>query len=123
MTDGIYTCDVHDYVFLLSKQDGKVTSSQQDWFYWWLRDNGIDPGDVDYVCYNELQGKIYVRELDFGHTVVRRSHGGLKCRKRGDLFVLKDYPAVELPPQILLDRWEWLMEEIRGDERALCQTG
>lgn len=127
-TDGIYTCDVNDYLLLLSRQDGSLTKSHQDWFYWWLNDNGIDYTKVSYVCYNELQNTIYVEELDFEHALARtwKKHksgvGGTRIRRRGPYTVLKDYPVIEPPPAILLDRWDWLMEEIRGSERALCQT-
>lgn len=122
MTDGIYTCDVNDYWFLLSMQDGSRMQGYQDWFYWWLNDNGIDYTKVRYVCYNELQRTIYVEELDFEYALHGDMKPKMKLRKRGPLWIIKDYPVVEPPPAILLDRWEWLMEEIRGGERALCQT-
>lgn len=121
-TDGIYTCDVNDYLLLLSKQDGSFAKSHQDWFYWWLNDNGIDYTRVSYVCYNELQGTIYVEELDFLHALRGDMKPKLQLRKRGSIWAMKDYPVVEPPPAILLDRWDWLMEEVRGSERAFCQT-
>lgn len=125
MTDGIYTCDVDDYMWLLSKQDGKTTTSHQDWFYWWLADNGIDYNRISKVTYNELQGSIYVEELNIGGAVKKIQREGdlvgwrLKQRKRAPMFVCKEYPVVEDPPDILLDRWDWLMEEIRGSEREV----
>lgn len=127
-TDGIYTCDFRDYVFLLSKQDGKTATSKQDWFFWWLQDNGVDPSETVSLIYNELQGTIYAEQMDYEYALVRtwKKHksgvGGTRIRRRGPHTVLKDYPVVEPPPAILLDRWDWLMEDIRGSERALCQT-
>lgn len=123
MTDGIYTCDVNDYVFLLSKQDGKVTRSCQDWFYWWLSDNGIDYTRVTSLLYNELQQTIYTEEVDFEGSVVKRytegKYTGLVTKKRRGLLVDKDYPVIVEPPQVLIERWDWLMEEIRGSEREV----
>lgn len=120
MTDGIYEADVYNYRLLLSKQGGTATNSHNDWFYWWLNDNGIDYMKVDYVCYNELQGIIYVQELDFEHALFDEMAPKLKLRKRGPLFVMKDYPVVADPPAILLDRWDWLMEVFYGGKRSLC---
>lgn len=119
MIDGIYTCDVDDYLFLLSR-DGSRVSRSQDWFFWWLEDNGVEYSKVSYVCYNELQGTIYTLEFDDSLLIPT----GKQCLKQKNrargVWTMRDYPVRVDPPQILLDRWDWLMEEIRGSEREIC---
>ena len=122
MNDGIYTCDVNDYRNLLSSQDGKTIEGDQDWFFWWLKDNGIDYKYVEYVCYNELQQTIYVSEVDGSNQKMVNGKTRIRYRRK-DTFTMNSYPSVEPLPQILQDRWDWLMEEVRGDERAICQAG
>lgn len=118
MTDGIYRCDVDDYWWLLTREGNK-----QDWFFWWLQDNGIDPEMVYSVTYNELQGTIYTEEYDWDADWLEVTRDGkrigIRPKHKHRLTTLKSYPVVADPPGVLLDRWDWLMEEIRGSEREI----
>jgi hypothetical protein len=121
MSDGgIYKCDVNNFIFLLSvREKGLVTDN--DWFYWWLEDNGIDYKMVEEVVYNEFQETIYVSEID--NKNLDFCNGKIKIRHRcKGVFSMSSYPVVEKPPQILMDRWEQLMEDFYGPERSLCSA-
>lgn len=127
-SDGIYECDVNDYYFLLSEKDGRTNVTMNDWFFWFLQDNDIDPKLVNSVVYNSFQKTLYVYEIDHEYALrtewmERKNREMTRIRrKHADIFVMKSYPVIHPPSQILMDRWEALMEVAYGNERSLCTT-
>ena len=126
---GIYKCDVDNYFLLLSQQDGKTTRTMNDWFFWFLQDNDIDPQKVNSVIYNELQQTIYTEEIDYEYALSKevKSKNGIGIsrirHKHADMYATRSYPVIHQPSQILMDRWDFLMEVMYGNERTLCTAG
>lgn len=120
---GIYKCDVDNYGLLLSMQDGKRVQGMNDWFFWFLQDNDIDPQKVNSVVYNELQQTIYTEEIDEEYSLRPKGNLLYQRHKHASMYSTKSYPVVRQPSQILMDRWDFLMEMCYGNERTLCTTG